>query len=180
MRSAFRSEFPQWANVMLGATALAMVRSRIRKTGKASDGGNYKPYSTKPLRLRGGMFTNEKAEEQAYKEAKWFTTQGGEKVAWLPGGYKRLRKIHNLQVNHKDFLFSNFMWPSVHVAGTEKTSYGYLTTVEANNEEADARLAANEKRENKMILMVTKEEEKKLDKMLDEYITNIIKRVANG
>jgi hypothetical protein len=73
------------------------------------------------------------------------------------------------------------MWKSIHVLGTRGAADGvYITTIGTENQLSNVKLSANVDREGKEILMVTKQEEKELDRILDLYITNIIKRVANG
>lgn len=182
MQTTFRTDFPQWANTVLAAKAWQLIRERIRETGKAPDGGNYKPYSTRPLVLKKGMFenTSQSFEKEVKKEAKWFTDKDGEKHQILFGGYKRFRDIRGAQTKHKDFIWTGEMMGSIHVIGTEKVSHGYMTTIGTKEEEQMRKLSANVDREGKEIMKVTKEEEKQLNDMLDIYITNIVKRVMNG
>lgn len=186
MRQTFNRDFIEWANVALGATALAKITERWRKSGTAPDGSKYKPYSKKNLVLRGNMFLNNDQEKKAYQEAQWFKTRDGKNHAYLPGGYKRLRDIAKLQTNHKDFNYTSALIKTIRPGEgrpdirTVATSTGFTTFAGTNNPESIAKLENLEKIEKKELLNVTKQEEKILNDILDKWITNRVNQAING
>lgn len=186
MQSRFRTDFTQWANVVLGATALAMIEKRVRRTGIGPDGSKYKPYSSKPTLVGAKSFTKKSAAQSVFGSKKkrrnleWFTVDG-HRLAVLPGGYKQIREIEGRQTAFKDFERTSEMWKSIHVLGTRGGSDGvFVTLIGTENDLSNTKLSANVDREGKEILMVTQQEEADLNRILDEYITNIIRRVFNG
>lgn len=185
MQSTFRQDFPVWANTVLGATALAMIEKRVRRSGIGPDGSKYKPYSTKPTLVGAKSFTKKSAAQSVFgskdkrRNLQWFTVQGHH-LAVLPGGYKQIREIEGRQTAFKDFERTSEMWKSIHVMGTRQTATGFLTTIGTENELSNRKLSGNVDREKKEILMVTRQEEADLQIILDKYITNIVNRVMNG
>lgn len=189
VRSEINTEYPQWANVALGNTALAMLKDRVVNKGISPDGSAYNPYSTKPILVGAKSFRTKAAADSIFgsktkrKAADWRTiTRGGTnyRLILLPGGYKRIRQIEGSQVAHKSFLRSGEMWLSIHTLGTRKEGGGFTTTVGTEVELSNKKLEGNTKRENKEILMVSKSEETRLTEILDKYITNKLNRAFNG
>lgn len=186
MRSRFNTDFTQWANVVLGATALAMIEKRVRRSGIAPDGAKYKPYSSKPTLVGSKSFTKKSAADSVFgskekrRNLEWFTVDG-HRLAVLPGGYKQIREIEGRQTGFKDFERTSEMWKSIHVLGTRAAADNvFITLIGSENTLSNVKLSANVDREGKEILMVTKQEEADLTKILDDYITNIVRRVFNG
>jgi hypothetical protein len=188
MRLTFNKDFIEWANINLGASGLAKITQRWRKTGTAADGGNYKPYSKKNLVLRQSIFLNKGQEKQAYEEAQWFKTRGGKSMAYLPGGYKRLRDIAQLQTKHKDFNYTSAMIKTLRpikdggtaTISTNPSSNGFTTIAGTDNPESQMKLKNLEKIEGKELLALTKKEEQDLQDILDKWITNKIDKTLNG
>ena len=180
------ADFPQWANVALGNTALAMLKQRIVNTGQASDGSSYKPYSTKPTFIGASSFRTKAAANSVFgtvtkrRALEWRKVRG-HNLAILPGGYKQIRQIDGSQVSHKSFLRTGEMWLSIHTLGTQAAGEGkFTTTVGTKVDLSNKKLEGNTAREGKEILMISKKEEQELTKILDKYITNIINKSING
>jgi hypothetical protein len=183
-------DFPLWANVALGNTALAMLKERIIKTGVASDGSPYKPYSTSPILVGAKSFRTKAAAASVFgskekrKSLQWRTIdRGGSlyRLALLPGGYKQVRQIDGSQVAHKSFLRTGEMWMSVHNLGTKQEGQmRFTTTIGTQVELSNKKLEGNTVREGKEILMISQKEEKALTEILDKYITNTINKAING
>jgi hypothetical protein len=184
------AEFPQWASVALGNTALAMLKQRVVNKGIASDGSSFSPYSSKPTLVGAKSFRTQAAAQSVFgskdkrKKMEWQTiNRGGSsfRLAILPGGYKQIRTIEGSQVAHKSFLRSGEMWISIHTQGTRQEGSGkFITTVGTENDLSNRKLEGNEKREGKEILGVTQQEEIKLTEILDKYVTNFIQKAFNG
>jgi hypothetical protein len=183
------ADFPQWANAVLGNTALAMLKGRVVNKGIASDGSSFKPYSTKPTLVGAKSFRTQAAAQSVFgskdkrKTLQWRTIDRGGasyRLAILPGGYKQIRTIEGSQVAHKSFLRSGEMWLSIHTQGTTGSSGKFITTIGTENELSNKKLEGNEKREGKEILGVTKQEEQDLTLILDKYITNLVQKALNG
>jgi hypothetical protein len=175
------NDFPQWANVALGNTALAKLSDRIIKKGISADGTKYKPYSKRPMIIHPDSWSNQANLKKAYKEATYFT-KNNKTYAVLPGGYYRQRQLdNNRQVDHKSFFYTGAMWGDIGVISTKPAGqYKFVTIVGARGPEYDEMLANHEKREGKEILAVSKDEEKELLEILDKYITNTINKAING
>jgi hypothetical protein len=128
------ANYPQWADVKLGLTALAMIRTRILKSGEAAT-GNFSPYSTKPSLVGASSFRT-KAQATAFfgskekrKALSWVSLPGGKPkmdqfsgdfnnfrhLAVLPGGYKQLRQLAGAGTGFKNFTWTAEMWGSMHV-----------------------------------------------------------------
>jgi hypothetical protein len=183
------ADFPQWANAVLGNTALAMLKGRVVNKGIASDGSSFKPYSSKPTLVGAKSFRTQAAAQSVFgskdkrKSLQWRTIDRGGamyRLAILPGGYKQIRTLEGSQVAHKSFLRSGEMWLSIHTQGTTGSGGRFITTVGTENELSNKKLEGNEKREGKEILGITKEEEKDLTLILDKYITNLVQKALNG
>lgn len=184
-KAKFQSDFTQWADAVLGATALAMIEKRVRRSGVAPDGSKYKSYSSEPILIGAKSFTKKSAAQAVFgskqkrRDLQWFTVRGHH-LALLPGGYKQIRQIEGRQVAFKDFERTSEMWKSIHVMVTKTTGTGFVTTVGTENELSNRKLSGNVDREKKEILMVSKQEEADLQKILDQYITNTVNRMFNG
>jgi len=98
IKAEINNEFPQWANVILGNTALAMLKKRVVEKGIASDDTSYKPYSTKPILVGAKSFRTKAAAASIFGSPKkraaadWRTiNRGGTnyRLVLLPGGYNR-------------------------------------------------------------------------------------------
>jgi hypothetical protein len=184
------ADFPNWANTVLGVTALAMLKQRVVNSGIASDGSSFKPYSSKPILVGAKSFRTQAAAQSVFgskdkrKSLSWRTIDRGGvlyRLALLPGGYKQIRTIEGSQVAHKSFLRSGEMWLSVHVQGTRQEGQGkFITTVGTQVPLSNKKLEGNETREGKEILGVTKQEEQDLTVILDKYITNLVQKALNG
>lgn len=186
IQTQLNAEFPQWANVALGNTALAMLKQRIVNTGTASDGQKYKPYSSKPTFIGASSFRTKAAANSIFgtpakrKALEWRKVRG-HNLAILPGGYKQIRQIDGSQVTHKSFLRTGEMWLSIHTLGTRPSGQlKFTTTVGSGVELTNKKLEGNSKREGKEILMVSKSEETELGKIVEKYISNIINKAING
>jgi hypothetical protein len=189
LNQQINADFPQWANAVLGNTALAMLKGRVVNKGIASDGSSFKPYSSKPTLVGAKSFRTQAAAQSVFgskdkrKALQWRTIDRGGamyRLAILPGGYKQIRTIEGSQVAHKSFLRSGEMWMSIHTQGTTGSGGKFITTIGTENELSNKKLEGNEKREGKEILGITKEEEKDLTLILDKYITNLVQKALNG
>ena len=191
--SRFKSEldsFPQWADAVLGNTALSLISRRVVTKGLAPDEAPYKPYSTKPILVGAKSFRTKAAAQTVFgsptkrKAMQWRTiNRGGSnyRLAILPGGYKEIRRIEGSQVDHKSFFRSGEMWKSIHVLGTRSVGDGrFVTTVGTAVDLSNKKLEGNQEREGKEILMVSAKEEKVLTDIFDKYITNLVNRAING
>jgi hypothetical protein len=131
--------FPQWADAILGNTALALLKKRVVEKGIASDDTAFRPYSTRPMLVGAKSFRTKSAAASVFgspakrKSLEWRTIDRGGalyRLAILPGGYKQIRQIEGSQVAHKSFLRSGEMWLSIHTLGTKKEGEGkFITTV---------------------------------------------------
>ena len=167
-----------------------MLKQRIVNTGTASDGQKYKPYSSKPILVGAKSFRTKAAAATIFgtpakrRSADWRTIDRGGtyyRLVLLPGGYKQIRTIESSQVAHKSFLRTGEMWLSIHTLGTKPEGGGrFITTVGTKVDLSNKKLEGNMKREQKEILAVSQTEEKKLQEILDEYITGKLKRAING
>ncbi len=177
--------FPDWANAVLGATALTMINKRVRRSGIGPDGSNYKPYSSKPTLIGAKSFVTKAAANSVFgskekrSELQWFTVNS-HRLAVLPGGYKQIRQIEGRQVQFKDFERTSEMWKSIHVLGTQGSGSRFITTIGTENKLSNMKLSANVDREGKEILKLTTQEETELQKILDRYITNLADKQLNG
>ena len=103
----------------------------------------------------------------------------GTKSNYKEGYYKKLRQDKGRQVGHKDYRFTGAMWGSIQAIPStlkENGNYFYQVDLDALDSENQKKLKYNNERDGVNILSNTKEEEKKLQK----FIENKLKRILDN
>jgi hypothetical protein len=205
LKQELNAEYPKWADVNLGMTALAMIRTRILKSGEAAV-GSFSGYSTKPSLVGASSFRTKKQASDFFgskdkrKALEWRkvnTPKGKRNLAILPGGYKQLRQLAGAGTGFKNFTWTAEMWGSTHVKvetdkkvdvnaeikgqGTIPSGNGvFITSIGSDNDRTIRKLEGHYKREGKEILQTSAKEEAFLTKMFDKYITDAVQKALNG
>lgn len=143
------------------------VSNRIFIQGKAADDSKIGNYSTKPLVVSKGAFVNKSAFKQSSRTNKKGSTRPlyikfknakkATPVMVLPGGYKQLKSIQNLQSGYVDLVYSGRTQRSFIGSLRKFGRYGWAAVLRGNK--AAERGVLNENKFGKKIFALTKEEE---------------------
>ena len=166
--------------VQVGSAALALIRDRVQKTGQDAEGGQYKPYSTKPMlsgckNMLKGSCEKVIGSKEKRREKKWVTLQSGGKNVHLfeiPGGYKEFREINGRQTGFVDFSFSGRMWANIKVVSDNSEHNAGVARIGTTIAEVNDILEGNTKRRTD-ILKLSKGELNDLSGMFNLGITQI-------
>jgi len=180
-------DLPIFIQERLSHSAIDMIENRVRVQGKNWRGGNFKPYSTKPI-LSSGTTAKSKAvgrtlasSKSKRRQLEWRTVEHkGRKVRLfiVPGGYKQIRQIEGLQTGHKDFWFTTQMWRGFGVKRVQKTKNQVTVRLGGTNQESQDKIDANSEREGVNIINISDSELKDLAKMVDKEIQRYINKLG--
>jgi hypothetical protein len=183
--SALESEPMGKLMLEIGGDALRMIADRIIKRGENAEGGQFPPYSTKPM-LSGcsnfinktsctqfiGSKTKQKkarkrseyerylAAESGEFETKWITIKKGGKNVHLfeiPGGYKQFRELNGRQTQWVDFSFSGDMWRDISIISDTSEHNSGVVRIGAKRAENDDKLEGNTKRKGEILKLSNEE-----------------------
>jgi hypothetical protein len=104
------------------------------------------------------------------------TPSGKRSLMLLEGGYKKLRELHGLSTQNKDFYWEGTMLKSI--AASKPVKEGLKTTVIIGSnigELEDLKLKGHAKREGYNILTPTQDEVQAIMNIIQERINNIVK-----
>jgi len=108
--------------VDVGIIALKDIKDRIINTGVDAKGSKYRPYSTKAMlvgcKSMNASVCNSFFGKENNKKHKWRTVNG-KHLAILPGGYKKLREMHNRRTDITNFSWSNDMWNDINIRSNQ-------------------------------------------------------------
>lgn len=178
VQTKLRGELDTFLNVQIGAGALAMIDRRVRQKGEKSEGGQFKPYSSKPTLIGASSFTSKTHSDKVFGKEKnkaldWVTYRG-HKLAVMPGGYKQIREVEGRQTDHKDFERTSALWQSIHVIGTKETAPGrYQTSVGTENPASINKMQGIIDREASELLSLSDSEAQNLSNVLAEKLKTI-------
>ena len=173
--------------VKLAIDASTLIKNRVIETGINAEGQKYSPYSTKPTLVGCKTFIQKSTcqtllgSKSKRKELEWRTI-GGNRLAILPGGYKKIRELQGRQTGFVDFSVTNRMWKNILV--TKRTDPGLLSS-DADHKNGIAIIGAREELEKKKlagntnrrgdILDLSKKEIDQLKKSYGLSVLNIFK-----
>jgi len=177
--SKLSADLQTFLNVQIGNGALSLIAKRVRGRGEKAEGGNFKPYSSKPSLIGATSFTSKVHADKVFgkkknKSMEWVTYKG-HKLAVLEGGYKKIREIEGRQTDHKDFERTSEMWKSIHVLGTSQQGLGkYKTVVGSTVPRSITIMEGIADREGSQLLGLSQSEQRKLAEILGEKIKSIM------
>lgn len=150
--------------VEIASDALALIRQRIIQTGQTAEGGQYPPYSIKPLYTGCKAFINQSkcpaGSKSKRRELKWITINRGGKPVHLfrvEGGYKEFREMNDRQTGFVDFSFSGRMWVNIKIKSTFDEHQNGVARIGATQQENIDKLAGNTARKGDILKLSDKE-----------------------
>jgi len=182
----FKRQLPQYFFNLIKQYAahdvVAQIENRITTTGKAADGLMFSPYSTKPFWTTGRMQKSNRLRNWAIgnPSVKWMTVKYGEKNVHLfqvPGGYKQAREIEGLQTQYKDFEFSGQMWRMFGVKRSATAKDNVRVWIGGRSTRSQKLINKNSKREGKPLIDMSKEEIATMEKVIDNEISKLMKKL---
>ena len=177
--TGIRQEIETYLNTVIASSAVAFIDTRIRQRGEKAEGGQFKPYSSKPSLIGAKSFTSKVHADKVFGKTKnrsleWVTYRG-HKLAVMPGGYKQIREVEGRQTGHKDFERTSELWKSIHVMGTSELSPGrYQTKVGTENPRSVSIMEGILDREGSEFLGVSESEKEKLTNYLANKLQTIM------
>ena len=187
LRRMAERELPAFIQQRVAFNAVEDIRERVTLRGQNFRGGQFKPYSRKPILTSG---TTEKSKNiwrkyadspEKRKQLKWVTIKRGGKnirLFELKGGYAQMRRDEDLQTGHKDFEFTTQMWRNFGVKRTSKTNSEFVVTIGGKNVESQKKINANSKREGINIINLSDKELKDLAVMVDKELQRYINKLG--
>ena len=174
--------------VKIGQTALAQIKQRVIEEGKDAKGGNFPPYSTKPMLV--GCKTFKKKNCNAFfgkeknKDHRWATIKRGSemyRLAYLEEGYKGLREMElSAEAGEKvNFFYQGTMWADISLVSNATDHSNGTVIIGAKRMEEKEKLYYNTERNKKKggneILDLSETEINELKELFNQPILNIFK-----
>lgn len=100
------------ANAQAANAARRVMYQRVFEQGKKADGTKIGQYSTKSTLIGDSSFLTKGAAQKVLgskakrKKLPWVTLKGGQRLAELQGGYKKIRDLEGRQTSFIDLLYS--------------------------------------------------------------------------
>lgn len=182
-----RRDMPQFIQQRVAEDAAELIRRRVTIRGENYLGGQFKPYSRRPILTSGKteksnrIGTQLASTKSKRRQLQWRTVKHkGKNVRLfiLPGGYAQMRRLEGLPTGHKDFTFTTQMWRGFGTKGTSKTNNEFTVTLGGKNVEAQKKINENSKREGINIINLSDHETKLLAKLVDEELQRYINKVG--
>ena len=180
-------DLPVFIQERIAHSAEQLIEQRVRTKGVNYLGGQFKPYSRKPILTSGrtaksSRIANQLAGSKAKRrQLEWRTIKHkGQNVRLfiLPGGYAQMRQMEGLQIAHKDFWFTTQMWRGFGVKRIRKQPGQVTVTLGGTNQEAQDKIDANSQREGINIINISDSELKTLANMIDKEIQRYINKLG--
>lgn len=192
--------------VDIGSDALGMIRHRIISSGENAEGGQFPPYSKKPM-LSGcsnflqkssctqfiGSKAKQKRERKRSTYEKYMAAESGEfEIEWrmvgkgtsrmrplfvIPGGYKQFRELNGRQTKWVDFSFSGEMWRDITIISNTSEHQAGVVKIGAKREDNNEKLEGNTKRKGE-ILKLSEEEITQLEQDFSVGLKQIFTQIG--
>ena len=157
--------------------ALVLLRKRVTEKGVNAEGAKFPAYSTKPTLVGCKSFYKKSSCEALLgtkaKRAKleWRTVKG-QKLAILPGGYRKIRELQSYPTGYVNFTISGEMWRSINVESSQTQHQQGLAIIGAKGGESNKKLSGNTRRKGN-ILDLSRREQTELSKLFELETLNV-------
>ena len=145
--------------------ALVLLRKRVTETGVNAKGSMFPAYSTKPTLVGCKSFYKKSSCEALLgskakrSKLEWRTVKGN-KLAILPGGYRKIRELQNYPAGYVNFMISGEMWKSINVESTQTQHQQGIAIIGAKGTESNKKLSGNTRRKGDILDLSRNERER--------------------
>lgn len=164
----------------LGVSALTLIKERVQEKGVNAENQKFGLYSTKPTLVGCKTFVQKSAcqallgSKPKRKKLEWRTV-GGNHLAILPGGYKKIRELQGRQTNHFDMTVTGNTWKDINLISKPVDHQRGVAIIGARNTKYKEILKGNTERRGDILDLSNVE----IDKLKESYNLQVLQVFKN-